>query len=135
MRFERKHQPLANRSRFLFRMLGYFLTSVVMMGFSLGIGVLGYRHFANLSWVDALLNASMILTGMGPVSPMETNAAKIFASVYALFSGVIFLSATAVVLSRSFIASCTAFIWMKVLMAISDAVSRPRHDLVPTWFS
>lgn len=102
MRFERKHQPLANRSRFLFRMLGYFLASVVMMGFSLGIGVIGYRHFANLSWVDALLNASMILTGMGPVSPMETNAAKIFASVYALFSGVIFLSATAVVLSPIF---------------------------------
>lgn len=102
MKFERKHQPLANRSRFLLRVIWYFLASVMLMGCSLGIGVLGYRYFANLAWVDALLNASMILTGMGPVSPMENDAAKIFASVYALFSGVIFLSATAVVLSPIF---------------------------------
>jgi hypothetical protein len=72
------------------------------MTVSLGLGVLGYRYFAQLSWVDSLLNASMILTGMGPVSQMTSDGAKIFASVYALFSGVIFLSATAVVLSPIF---------------------------------
>lgn len=102
MRFEKKHQPLADRSRFLKRMFWYFLGSVLLMSFSLGLGVLGYRYFAELSWVDSLLNASMILTGMGPVSEMRSDAAKIFASVYALFSGVIFLSATAVVLSPIF---------------------------------
>ena len=102
MRFEKKHQPLANRPRFLKRVFLYFVASVFLMSFSLGLGVLGYRYFAELSWVDSLLNASMILTGMGPVSEMRSDAAKIFASVYALFSGVIFLSATAVVLSPIF---------------------------------
>jgi hypothetical protein len=102
MRFEKKHQPLANRTRFLKRVFLYFLASVFLMGFSLGLGILGYRYFAELSWVDSLLNASMILTGMGPVSEMRSDVAKIFASVYALFSGVIFLSATAVVLSPIF---------------------------------
>lgn len=102
MRFEKKHQPLANRTRFLKRVFLYFVASVFLMSFSLGLGVLGYRYFAELSWVDSLLNASMILTGMGPVSEMRSDVAKIFASVYALFSGVIFLSATAVVLSPIF---------------------------------
>ena len=63
---------------------------------SLGIGIVGYRVFAGLGWVDSLLNASMILTGMGPVDPMNTPAAKVFASLYALFSGVAFLTIVAV---------------------------------------
>jgi uncharacterized protein involved in cysteine biosynthesis len=67
--------------------------------FSLLIGVFGYHYWAKLSWVDALLNASMILTGMGPVSPMENDTAKLFASFYALFSGVVFLSSIAVFIS------------------------------------
>lgn len=102
MKFEKKGQPLAERSRFLVRLALYWLISAGLMSFSLGIGVLGYRYFASLSWVDALLNAAMILTGMGPVSPMSTDGAKLFASFYALFSGVVFLSATAVILSPIF---------------------------------
>lgn len=70
--------------------------SVVVIGICLGIGVVGYRVFAGLGWVDALLNASMILTGMGPVDPMTTTGAKIFASAYAVFSGVAFLTIVAV---------------------------------------
>jgi hypothetical protein len=99
MKFETKSEPLARRGKFLFRLGLYWIISTTMIAVSLGIGILGYRYFAELPWVDSLLNASMILTGMGPVSPMETDGAKIFASFYALFSGVVFLTATAVVLT------------------------------------
>ena len=99
MKFEKKTQPLANRSRFLFRLLKYWSISALMILFSLGLGVLGYRYCGQLSWIDSLLNASMILTGMGPVDRMETITGKLFASFYALFSGVVFLGATAVLFS------------------------------------
>jgi len=66
---------------------------------SLGFGVMGYRYLAHLSWVDALLNASMILTGMGPVNPLGTTSAKLFASAYALFSGVVFITTVGVLLA------------------------------------
>jgi len=65
-------------------------------------GVLGYHAIAKLGWIDAILNASMILTGMGPVDPMKTSAAKLFASAYALFSGVVFLSAIGIALAPVF---------------------------------
>ena len=99
MRFEKRHQPILTFDRFILRMLRYALVSAAIIFLSLMVGVLGYRHFAGLGWVDSFLNASFILTGMGPVDPMRTDAAKIFASLYALFSGVIFLSAAAVLLS------------------------------------
>jgi hypothetical protein len=65
----------------------------------LGIGVLGYHYINDLPWMDALLNASMILTGMGPIDAMKTDAAKLFASFYSIFSGVVFLSTVAVFLA------------------------------------
>ena len=65
----------------------------------MGIGVLGYHYFNELSWLDSLLNASMILTGMGPIDAMKNDGAKWFASIYAIFSGVAFLSTVAVFLS------------------------------------
>jgi len=66
---------------------------------SLGLGVLGYHWLCGLGWVDAVLNASMILTGMGPVSPMPSNAAKLFASAYAVFSGVAFLTTFSILIA------------------------------------
>lgn len=66
---------------------------------ALGIGVLGYHYLAGFSWVDSLLNASMILGGMGPVGDLPTDASKIFASFYALFSGVVFISVMGLVLA------------------------------------
>lgn len=68
---------------------------VVIFG-SLTLGVAGYHWIARLTWIDALLNASMILTGMGPVDPMTTASGKLFASGYALFSGVAFLSSVGI---------------------------------------
>jgi len=68
------------------------------MLFSLGMGVLGYHLLARINWIDSLLNASMILSGMGPVSNLHGTTAKLFASAYALYSGVVYLAVSAVLL-------------------------------------
>ena len=67
-----------------------------MVGLALAAGVLGYHFLNGLSWIDALVDAAMILGGMGPVSPLTTEAAKIFAAGYALFSGLLFIATTAI---------------------------------------
>lgn len=94
--FEHRHQPLLARHLFVSRMRRSILAFAVIVGASLALGTVGYRLAADLPWVDALLNASMILTGMGPVNAMTTVAGKLFASAYALFSGVAFLSSVGV---------------------------------------
>lgn len=90
---------LPNKKRFYNIMFRNFLAAILIIIFSLGIGILGYWYFFNLSFVDSLINASMILTGMGPVDRAETDAAKIFASIYAIYSGVAFLTSIAVLFS------------------------------------
>ncbi len=94
--FEQWGEPLLPLAEFWKRMLRGGALAVGLIGGSLGIGVLGYHSIARLGWVDSILNASMILTGMGPVDHMDTAAAKLFASAYALFSGVAFLSSVGV---------------------------------------
>lgn len=92
------HLPLPTRSAFALRLLrNAFLSASVVAG-SLGIGAFGYHEFAGLGWLDATLNASMILTGMGPIAPFTTVPAKLFGIFYSLFSGVAFLSFAAVLL-------------------------------------
>jgi hypothetical protein len=93
---KRKLQPLPRFARCLATSAAIMLGIV---GLALFAGMMGYHTIARLGWVDSLLNASMILTGMGPVDPMKDDAAKLFASGYALFSGVVFLSAVGVLLS------------------------------------
>jgi len=73
-----------------------------LIGFALALGILGYRYIAGFTWVDSLLNASMILSGMGPVGTLDSNAAKVFASAYALFSGLVFIGATGILLTPVF---------------------------------
>ena len=84
----------------------HFLQALLLaggvIGTSLCIGVFGYHFIAGFGWVDALLNASMILSGMGPVGVLDSDAAKIFASCYAIFSGVVFISASGILLSPVF---------------------------------
>ena len=70
-----------------------------LIAVALGIGAVGYHFLDDLSWLDATLNAAMILTGMGPASPVESTAAKVFAIVYALLSGMFFLTMVAVLLA------------------------------------
>lgn len=101
MFFERHIKPLATKSVYLSRIIKYSFYSAIILGGSIFIGMLGYRYFCDLGWVDAFLNASMILTGMGPVNQMKTDTAKIFASFYALYSGVAFLTTVAVLFAPS----------------------------------
>jgi hypothetical protein len=68
----------------------------------LGIGVIGYRALEGLPWIDSLLNASMILGGMGPVDRLQTSTGKLFASIYALYSGIVFLVTTGVIMAPVF---------------------------------
>ena len=80
-------------------MLRSLALALGIIGVSLGLGIFGYHFCAGLSWLDALLNASMILTGMGPVNELHTTSGKLFASFYALFSGVVFITSVAVMLA------------------------------------
>lgn len=97
--FEHRSEPLASRGRFLRRQLRYVAWAAVFVGLSLAVGTWGYAGLGGLGPVDALLNAAMILSGMGPVDPMRTNAAKLFAAVYAVYSGVALLTTVAVLLA------------------------------------
>jgi hypothetical protein len=97
--FETKGQPLLSRGRFVSRMVRAFGVTILIVAASLAMGMAGYHYLAGLPWIDALLNSAMILTGMGPVDTLKTPTAKLFASFYALYSGVAFLSMTAVLLA------------------------------------
>jgi hypothetical protein len=94
--YEHRKQPLASGRVFARRLLRNGLIGGGMILVALGIGVGGYHFLEGLSWIDSLLNASMILGGMGPVNPLQTVAGKLFASFYALFSGVVFIAAMGV---------------------------------------
>jgi hypothetical protein len=96
--FERRHEKLLPFSLFVRRLAICLGISAGMVLFGIGIGVLGYHYLAEFSWIDSLLNACMILTGMGPVGKLPTDAAKLFASAYALFSGLVFISVMAVMI-------------------------------------
>ena len=98
-----KNKPVVPNSRqFYHRYLKAWGLAGGVIVVSLLLGIVGYHFIAEFGWIDALLNASMILTGMGPAGELHTNAAKIFASGYALFSGVVFISATGIILAPIF---------------------------------
>ena len=90
--FEHKSEPMLSRGAFVRRLALHAGIACVIVGAALAAGVVGYHGLGRLSWVDAILNASMILGGMGPVAVLETSASKLFASAYALFSGLIFIA-------------------------------------------
>jgi hypothetical protein len=97
--YEHRTQHLLNRAAFTRRVARHVILALFVLGFGLGIGVLGYHYLAELPWLDALLNASMILSGMGPVDPLHTPMAKLFASFYALFSGLAFIAVASVLVA------------------------------------
>jgi hypothetical protein len=92
MRYEHQSEPLLPRRGYLLRLLGHTLLALTIIALALFIGVAGYHFIGGLTWIDSLLNASMILGGMGPVDLLTTVPAKLFASFYALFAGVAFLA-------------------------------------------
>jgi hypothetical protein len=89
--FEHHGEPLLHRRLFFWRQVNHFLVALGMILCSLLFGVLGYHGFEGLSWLDSLVNASMILGGMGPVNELHTVGGKLFASFYALYAGIVFL--------------------------------------------
>lgn len=97
--YEHRSRRLLTRVEFFFRVLAHGLVASGVVLVALGAGVLGYRHFEGMSWLDALLNASMILGGMGPVTQLNTTGGKLFASAYALFSGVVFIGVMGLILA------------------------------------
>lgn len=100
--FEHKTEKLIPLPRFVRRVACSLLLAFTTIVLALLVGVLGYRYFEGLSWIDSLLNAAMILTGMGQFSPISTTSAKLFATFYALFSGVVFLTSVGFVLAPIF---------------------------------
>jgi hypothetical protein len=97
--YETRHEKLLPAREFAMRVLQHGGIVFLAVAAALTIGVLGYHFFSRLSWLDALVDASMILGGMGPVNPITTTAGKLFASFYALFSGLFFIVATGMLLA------------------------------------
>ena len=97
--FEHHSKPLMPRRAFAVRMLGFVGVALGIVVVSLAIGTMGYMHFAGFRAIDAFLNASMILSGMGPVGALPDARAKIFASIYALYGGIAILGTVAVMLA------------------------------------
>lgn len=95
--YEHHNSPLLHRHLFLKRLFFSFVTGLSIIVFSLVLGMLGYRNFEGMSWVDSFVNAAMILAGMGPFSPLQNESAKIFAGMYALYSGLALVSTLAIV--------------------------------------
>lgn len=89
---EHRKQSLLPRQQFVHRMVLSGWVATGLLSLSLLIGIAGYHYLEGLAWLDALLNAAMILGGMGPVDPLHSDAGKLFAAAYALFSGVMFLT-------------------------------------------
>lgn len=79
------------------RMLGHFIVAMALVAASLWAGMAGYRHFENFSWNDAFINSAMLLGGMGPVNAPQTDGGKIFAGLYALYAGLVFLMVLAII--------------------------------------
>jgi hypothetical protein len=101
-RFERRGQAVASRRKFLARMLVAIGLWMVLTVAGLAIGIAGYAAFEGMSFVDAYVNAAMILSGMGPVSELKTTGGKVFAGSYAILSGLIIVIATGFVLAPIF---------------------------------
>ena len=97
MRFERRNEPVLPWPAFLWRLAGSTLIGAGLVIVSLAIGMIGYRSLMGMSWIDAFVNASMILSGMGPLADPQTSGAKLFAGLYALFSGLAVLAIAGVV--------------------------------------
>lgn len=92
-------KKLPHTKHFAGKLFKSVIVGVLVIVFSLLVGVIGYRYYFHLGWIDSLYNASMILTGMGPVDKAPGDAGKIFASFYAIYSGVAFLSSVAIIFS------------------------------------
>ena len=97
--YEHRKQPLASKATYYQRVLKNILVASFVLSICLLIGIGGYHYWGEASWIDSIHNAAMILSGMGPVIEMKTDGGKIFSSLYALFSGVVFITNVGIILS------------------------------------
>lgn len=100
--YEHRRQPVASRSTFLRRLSQNGLVAIGVILFSLIIGMVGYHGTENMNWVDAFVNAAMILSGMGPVTTLQTDGGKIFAGLYAIYSGLLIVGIASLILAPVF---------------------------------
>jgi hypothetical protein len=98
-RYERRGEPLLTKQAFALRLVQHLLAGTLLVLVSLAIGMAGYARFEGLTWLDAFLNAAMLLGGMGPVAIPATPAGKLFAGLYALYAGLVFLVVAGIVLA------------------------------------
>ena len=100
--YEHRSKPLLPRHAFYARLARSIWFGLLLMAGALGVGIVGYHFFEDLPWIDAFANASMILSGMGPLAPIQTSGGKIFAGCYALFSGLAFVTIVGVIFAPVF---------------------------------
>jgi hypothetical protein len=100
--FEHRREPLLPRALFIWRVLKFSVISLGLAVVSLLLGILGYRIFEGMAWIDAFVNAAMILGGMGPVGELHTNTGKLFAGVYALYCGLIVIICMSILIAPIF---------------------------------
>jgi len=103
-------RPLS-RQLFAWRVLRHFLAAQALVAFSLGVGMAGYAYFEGMAWRDGFVNSAMLLGGMGPVDPLKTDGGKVFAGLYALYAGLVFLVAAGVMLAPVFHRIIHRFHW------------------------
>ena len=109
--YEHKTDPPLSTREFLSRLARHGGYALILAGISLLLGIFGYHWIAGMSWVDSFLNSSMLLGGMGPVGNIDNAAGKIFAGVFALYSGVVFLFVTAILMAPIFHRVLHKFHW------------------------
>ena len=100
--FEHRREPLLPRALFIWRVLKFAAISLGLAAISLLLGILGYRIFEGTAWIDAFVNAAMILGGMGPIGELHTNIGKLFAGIYALYSGLIVIISMSILIAPIF---------------------------------
>ncbi len=100
--YEQKSLPLLARHLFYRRLFFSTLLGLSLVAASLIVGMFGYHHFENMSWIDAFVNAAMILSGMGPMAPINTYGGKLFAGFYAIYSGIALISVAGIIFAPVF---------------------------------
>lgn len=100
--YEHYKQPLLSPREFLVRMLQHGGWALLLLGISMTVGVLGFHFFSNQLWIDALLNSAMLLGGMGPIGDMGPTAGKLFATFFAIYSGLVFIAASGILFTPVF---------------------------------
>jgi hypothetical protein len=97
--YEHRTNPLISTAAFKRRVTSHVALAMLILALGLGIGILGYHYLGALDWIDSLLNAAMILGGMGPVDLLHSSTAKVFAACYALFAGLAFIGVASVIMA------------------------------------